>query len=324
MPLFQRTPKNRPDFTVNDLPKTRPQLFFAMLKSNILELLILNALYAVTNLPAIIWSGINLLSVLPLIQQNSGLTEELYQLLNTWALGMIPCLILQGPCKCGLKYVTRNYARDEHTSGWSDFWAAAKMNWKQGMLLGFINGIILLAVIFGVQFYQVAQTNAYLNTFLMWGLIAVAALWYMMNIFLWPLMITYELSFPEICKNALYFTIGRLPLTILFAILTVIPTSLAVIWPWALLYYAIIGFSITSMINVSYSTYIFDRYLNPQIEGAAINQGLAPREADPFLDEKLDGDVSEEELEDKVNQYRELYRKQREEQTAARQEKKHD
>ena len=63
---------------------------------------------------------------------------------------------------------------------------------------------------------------------------------------------------------------------------------------------------------------------NPQIEGAAINQGLAPREADPFLDEKLDGDVSEEELEDKVNQYRELYRKQREEQTAARQEKKHD
>ena len=65
------------------------------------------------------------------------------------------------------------------------------------------------------------------------------------------------------------------------------------------------------MINVSYSTSIFDRYLNPQIEGAAVNQGLAPREADPFLDEDLDGDVSEKELEDKVSQYRELYRRQR-------------
>lgn len=312
MPLFSSKSKNRPDFTVNDLPKTRPQLFFAMLKNSFLELLILNVLYAVTNLPTIIWTGVNLLSVLPLIQKNQGLTQELYQLLNTWALGMIPCLVLNGPCKCGLKYVTRNYARDEHASGWSDFWGAVKDNWKQGMLLGLLNGLVLLATIAGVQFYSIPSTHAYLNAFLMWGLIVVACIWFMMNLFLWPLIITYSLTLRESLKNALYFTLGRLPQTLLFGALTALPLLLALLTPWVLVYYALLGFSLTSMLNVSYSTYIFDRFLNTQIEGAAINQGLAPREEDPFLDESLDGENTEK-MEESILRYREMARKRKEE-----------
>ncbi|WP_417077036.1 YesL family protein, partial [Hominenteromicrobium sp.] len=47
-------------------------------------------------------------------------------------------LILLSPFTCGLAYVTRNFAREEHAFVWSDFWDAVKNNWKPALLNGVI------------------------------------------------------------------------------------------------------------------------------------------------------------------------------------------
>ena len=49
-------------------------------------------------------------------------------------------------------------------------------------------------------------------------------------------------------------------------------------------YYMIIGFGVSRFITASYTNAVFDRFINPQIEGAKVNQGL--REKDDFGDEE--------------------------------------
>ena len=42
----------------------------------------------------------------------------------------------------------------------------------------------------------------------------------------------------------------------------------------------IIGFSLSRFITASYTNAVFDRYINPRIEGAKVNQGLREKEED--------------------------------------------
>ena len=46
----------------------------------------------------------------------------------------------------------------------------------------------------------------------------------------------------------------------------------------------LIGFGLSRFITASYTNAVFDRFINPRIEGAKVNQGL--REAEHFDDEE--------------------------------------
>ena len=48
-------------------------------------------------------------------------------------------------------------------------------------------------------------------------------------------------------------------------------------------YYVFIGFGLSRFITASYTNAVFDRFINPRIEGAKVNQGL--REKEEFGDE---------------------------------------
>ena len=45
-------------------------------------------------------------------------------------------------------------------------------------------------------------------------------------------------------------------------------------------YYAIIGFSLSRFVTASYTNAVFDRFINPRIEGAPVNKGLREKEDD--------------------------------------------
>jgi hypothetical protein len=45
-------------------------------------------------------------------------------------------------------------------------------------------------------------------------------------------------------------------------------------------YYCLIGFSLSRFVTASYTNAVFDRYINPRIEGAKVNQGLRKPEDD--------------------------------------------
>jgi len=60
------------------------------------------------------------------------------------------------------------------------------------------------------------------------------------------------------------------------------------------IYYLLIGFALSKLIYASFANSVFDKYLNPHIEGAVVGQGLRPVDADDYLDDDDDEDEDEE------------------------------
>ena len=58
------------------------------------------------------------------------------------------------------------------------------------------------------------------------------------------------------------------------------------------LYYLLFGFALSRLVYASFANGVFDKYLNPHIEGAQVGQGLRPQSED---DELLDEDDEDEE-----------------------------
>ena len=173
------------DYTPEDLPQTRWQLFWEMLRVRFSALIRLNLMYAVAWLPVIyvigrgilLWySGVvNLADAQAQMEAGEMTAEALAQLSLSFSdalkglalqtlLLLVPALAITGPFTAGVAYITRNWARDEHAFIWSDFWEAVKGNWKQALLTSFITGLMPLVLYVSVAFYggQAAQNMLFI------------------------------------------------------------------------------------------------------------------------------------------------------------------
>ena len=212
--------------------------------------------------------------------------STLFQLL----LWLVPCLAITGPFTAGLSYVTRNWARDEHAFIWSDFKDAVKANWKQALVLSVITSILPLAVYVGWKFYgQMAAQNAvmFVPQIL---IVLVALIWAISITYMHPLAVTYELKMKDVIRNGLLLGVARLPMSVGIRLLHCVPALIAAALSWfwnpmmgmmiLFAWYALIGFSLSRFITASYTNAVFDRFINPRIEGAKVGQGLYNPEED--------------------------------------------
>lgn len=318
------------DYTVDDMPANRWQLFWVTLKTRLGTMLRVNLLYALVFIPMLvvlviyggrIWNvmvasdqgdGTSLLSISVQQQREAGEEvsyseddnlvipdEDANQLLQYNILWMLiwlfPCVAITGPFTAGVSYLTRNWARDEHAFAWTDFKDAFKDNWKQALPVSAITGLIPLLVYMGVVTYrEMAITNA---LFIVPEaiVILVGVLWAISVTYMYPLMVTYELSFKDLMRNAFLLGVARLPTSVGVRLLHCVPVALAVaaatffptVMNYAMmllfLWYALIGLMISRFITSSYTNAVFDRFINPRIEGAKVNQGL---HTDDDLDEE--------------------------------------
>lgn len=280
---------NRPDFTPDMMPKNRFELFFEMLKLNLFNLLKVNLMYFVFWIPFWIWTWMNL-NVLLTYDSVEAFAVDGYMMV--YALGAALCVMITGPAKCALKYITRNYARDEHVWLWSDFIGAIKANWKQGLALSVLNGLFLFLFVYGLSFYNnmAAATGSYVYLFLQVLLVVLGVMFLLMNLYAWPMMVTYDLKFTQILRNSLVLAIGRLPQSVLFGLITIIPLIIAGFWMPFLFWYFIIGYALASFVNCSYTNAAFDRFFNTRIEGAEVGRGMQKKAEDDDEWEDLDPD----------------------------------
>ena len=215
---------------------------------------------------------------------------------------LIPCIAITGPFTAGLSYVTRNWARDEHAFIWTDFKDAMKENWKQALVLSIITSILPLAVFLGWEFYgQMAKNNMILLVPQVL-VVLVGFIWAISITYMHPLVVTYELKMKDVIRNGLLLGVARLPMSVAIRLLHCVPAVigglLIYFWsPWygmmiMFAYYFLIGFALSRFITASYTNAVFDRFINPRIEGAKVNQGIhAPEEDD-------EDDIAEGDLED--------------------------
>ena len=295
------------DYTEMDMPKTRVSLFFLVLKDHIFDLIKVNLLQVVFWIPFMVWTFINLaaiqsIDVETIMAQEGGATEMMNAIasyLVMWLIGLIPCLAITGPSSAGAAYIMRNWARDQHAFLLSDFKDAFKGNWKQALGVSCITALAPTLVYTGATYYsQMANTNALMMVPLVLVL-SIAFMWALMLPLLYPMMIGYELNFKYLLKNALLMAAATLPQMLLCRLITLIPVAVLVLGVYfgngivilvVSLYYLLFGFAFARLLYASVANSVFDKYLNPHIDGAQVGMGLRPADADELFDDDDEDD----------------------------------
>ena len=125
-----------------------------------------------------------------------------------WLLLMLVSGIM-GPATAAMTRVVRNYSQERPTFMFHDFRKAFKMNFKQGLIMGYIDTLAIVSFIVGVPMYSnMAQTNSFMYVpyvlFLSFMLV-----FFMMHFYIYPMMCSTTLTMRQILRNSLFLvTIG--------------------------------------------------------------------------------------------------------------------
>lgn len=300
------------DYSEMDMPKTRVSLFFLVFKDHFFDLVKVNLLQLIFWIPLIIWTNINLTAIQNIDTQTllavDGGAAQLTQMLSSYLLiyliGLVPCIAITGPSSAGAAYIMRNWARDQHAFLFSDFKDAFKGNWKSALLTSVITAVIPVLAYTAVVFYGEMAGSNMVMILPMIVVLSATLMWALMLPLIYPMMIGYELKFTAVIKNALLMASARLPHMAFARILTFIPIGILfagllvgnmLMVIGVLLYYVFFGFALSRLIYASFANGVFDKYLNPHIEGAPMGLGLRPRtEEDDILDDDDEEDEEEE------------------------------
>ena len=191
----------------------------------------LNILYVIINIPLIL--GI-VISVWPheAFLSSNGTVPPFYFTGDAVGLAlMLVSIFIIGPANTGYCYVLRNFSREEHAWIFSDFFSQFKKNYKQGVLMSLVEIIVPVILYFMFLFYgymlpQSAGNNQTLiliaNICRIFTIFATV-FFIMMHKYIYIMIVTFDLKFTQIIKNAAIFTIAKLPYNlVIFAIQAVI------------------------------------------------------------------------------------------------------
>ncbi len=107
----------------------------------------------------------------------------------------------------GATYVTREIVRGNAVFVFSDFFHAVKKNFWSGLLLGIFDLGVIAVLIFDFLFFRTQTQGGSFVSFIFYGIICVLIVLYLiMRAYLYPMFITFSLSFKKLLKNALIFT----------------------------------------------------------------------------------------------------------------------
>lgn len=291
------------DYTPDQLPANRVSLFMETLRMRFGNLFGVNLACVIAALPALIWSYVNYELLIGLVEAAAAdataaatLNSSILTYGITYFVVLIPCLMISSLFSPGIAYILRNWARDQHTFTFSDYWDAVKVDWKGGLLLGFLNGVSLLVTFVAFMVYGNMSQGNMMGYFFQTIIVILCCIWWMANMLMMPMMVTYDMSFMTVIKNSLIMVLGRLPLSVLIWGLSIgIPVVVGLFVPYGmavvLIAYLLIGIAFTHFLHISYANSCFDIYLNPRIEGAQVNMGLRdPAHADEDI-EVTDEDI---------------------------------
>lgn len=299
------------DYSEMDMPKNRMSLFFLVFKDHIFDLVKVNALQLLFWLPFLFWTYLNVFALQnidaeTMLAQENGAMQLLSSMsgyLVMWLIGLIPCVLITGPSSAGSAYIMRNWARDQHAFLFSDYKDAFRSNWKQALGVSCISAFVPVLAFTAVTYYgQMASANLLMIVPLVLVL-SMTLLWTLMLPLLYPMMVGYELSFGHLIKNAFLMASACLPQMLFSRLVTLVPVAILAFGVYIgngivvlvmSLYYMLFGFAFSRLVYASVANGVFDKFLNPRIEGAQVGMGLRPQDPDELLDDEEDEEEEDE------------------------------
>lgn len=282
------------DFTMENLPQNRRQLFRDVLKVRWSSLFGVNLLYMIFWIPAIVWTFINVVMLLTMVGTTDAAytAQDLSGLLMNYLMILAPCIAITGPFNAGVTYVLRNWARDEHSFVLSDFKDAVKANWKQGLAVSIISGVLPFLAFVCWYFYGNLMANSFVFILPIALVFLVFIVWTLSEMIMYVMMITYDLKLKDVIRNSVLLTMAKLPFALLIKVITLALPILLFLLAWFIpsiqgygllivtLLYLFFMVAFNKLITASYSNWLCETYLNPKIEGAKTDIGLRPENWD--------------------------------------------
>lgn len=273
MSIFNRYLKEGPGVEKDAPQKHRFFLFFELFGRKFTKLILLNVLYFLLLIPFII-GGFMTFSINPNIITDGAINVALIKtfppivfsgdIIGTIVFAL--SFIIAGPATAGFVYVIRNFQNQEHSWVRSDFFEQFKLNFKQGALVGIIDFVVLLAAFIALNFYiYIAKTISpdmvSMSPVLVGIVLMLSIIYLWMHYYIHLMMVTFDLSTNEIMKNALLFSVGKLPLNVLITFIC------GVIFLLAMFYIPTrITLILTVLILLSFVGYIITFSVYPTVE----------------------------------------------------------
>lgn len=215
------------DITKNELPHTRRQVFFDLLKHQKRQMVSFSMLLFVFFLPLVV-------DVLIFNQYVIGasLTIDSIQLASSTVFSLIiymmiisiPCMMVGFVGLGGMFHVLKNIVWQEGVITGPDFFSGIKKNWKQSLIFGLIFGLSLFLLIAGSLFLLRTQISADLPWVHSIGIGLCVVQFIIISIVIMYAMnysVYYSNSSREVLKNSFIFFTAKFFKNILLFILTI-------------------------------------------------------------------------------------------------------
>lgn len=106
----------------------------------------------------------------------------------------------------GTAYILRNIAKGEPIFPWSDFWYAVKRNWRQSLIFGIIDGVIICVLCANI-YSMTSYGGVFFTDMMFWSNVIILLLYFFMRFYIYVQMVTFKLSILKMLKNALIFAL---------------------------------------------------------------------------------------------------------------------
>jgi hypothetical protein len=276
----EKIPTN--DFLASQLPSTRPALFKDLFLHETRTLVKTSLLLTLFALP--LFCVFYIVSFLISSAYGSGASNEtLYSLIFYGSIFTIPCFAIFYVGLAGTFQVCKCLSYGQGVLGASTFFYSLKMHYKRALVLGLIVGVSFFCLCAGsfylLFFYQASPVITGIGIGLL--IIAFLYLWTMSQYSLLEDCV-YEVSFRFNLKNAFIFTFVRLPMNLVFFLLS--PTLLLAMLLLSTIssYIALALFALFSampiLLKTLYGESVFDRYINKDYYPEEVGRGLYKKE----------------------------------------------
>lgn len=135
-----------------------------------------------------------------------------WRLIKLNMLTFIFCLpiVTIGPALAGMTRVLRKYSLDKNAFIFHDFWKGFSENWKQSLPVGLLDTLFAVSAVTAMYVYprmaQAAESGGFIYTIFCVISVSFALTLFMMNFYIFPMIVSTELSFKNIIKNSFFLT----------------------------------------------------------------------------------------------------------------------
>ena len=191
-------------------------------------------------------------------------------------------IITIGPATAAMTKILRNYAREEHAFLWGDFIETFKKNFKQGLLYWLFDTLITAFLIFDLMCVSVVPGDVLFTlstAAILFGLLVIT----FMRYYVYSMMITFDLTLPQLLKNAFIFCWVAF-LKNIFLTAVIIFISWLVIWKLPIPFFLLV------MISLYFTTtgFVTNFFINPTIKKYMMD-GYDPQTGEKIEEEKYEG-----------------------------------